>query len=205
MIFFDFDGTLVDVWERYYRIFVAAGGLSAVEHDAYIHSKRELVKDDLVADRLHCTLAPAYYTEKKRLLERADFLKLDTLLIGVDELLEFFARYPSRILTVRRNPAAFYEQLENLGLSSIAEKSIVLHPEHRIGKVDYITAHYGTEKNVIVGDAASEYEASALANTQVVLVRTGLRDPEDFPVRRNVHIAEDVVQFVSQYKNEPYL
>ena len=205
MIFFDFDGTLVDVWERYYRVFVTAGGLSAVERDAYIYSKRELGKDDLVADCLHCTLAPTYYTEKKHLLERADFLKLDTLLVSVDVLLDFFAQYPCRILTVRRDPDAFYEQLENLGLSSIAEKSIALQPEHRIGKVDYIAAHYGMEKNIIVGDAASEYEVSALENTQVVLVKTGLCNPTDFPVRRNVCIAENVVQFILRYKNEPHL
>ena len=200
MIFFDFDGTLVDVWERYYHVFVTAGGFTSVGYDTYVQLKKNFIKDDLVAEQLHFTLASTYYAEKKKLLERPDFLKLDTPLIDVDTLLDFFIRFPCRILTIRRSPNAFFEQLKNLGLSAISEKSIVLQPELGVSKYEYLAVNYGAEENIIIGDAVSEYETSQLKNMKVILVRTGLRRPEDFTVRRNVYTVEHVAQFISQYK-----
>ena len=57
MIYFDFDGTIVDVWQRYYQVFLAAGGVSGLGSKEYIAAKRRLGKDDLVAAALGVLLS----------------------------------------------------------------------------------------------------------------------------------------------------
>ena len=61
MIYFDFDGTIVDVWQRYYQVFLAAGGVSGLGSKEYIAAKRRLGKDDLVAAALGVLLPSTYY------------------------------------------------------------------------------------------------------------------------------------------------
>ena len=200
MIFFDFDGTIANVWRRYYEVFVNAGKVSGIAYAEYVDVKRALCKDDLVAGHFQVSLAADYYAVKKTLLEDPAYLRLDTLLVDGAKLIEFFSSNPCRILTNRRKPSAFYGQLENLGLSELVGKSIVLQPEDHISKRDYIAAHFGGEKNTVIGDAASEYEAAQLEDTQVMLVRTGLRDPKDFSPCGNVHMIEDAAQFISSYR-----
>lgn len=200
MIFFDFDGTLVDIWQRYYQVFCVAGGGSAPSYGAYVAAKRRLVRDDLVAAALGVSLPPTYYEEKRRLLEEAEYLALDALLLPSSVLTEFFGAFPCRILTARREPATFYAQLSGLGLASLAEKSVVLRPQDQITKKDFLAAQ-GQGEKIVVGDAEAEYEAAVCSNTQVFLVRTGLRTPKDFTPRKNVHLLDSAAQFISQYRS----
>ena len=201
MIYFDFDGTIVDVWQRYYQVFLAAGGVSGLGSKEYIAAKRRLGKDDLVAAALGVLLPSTYYDDKRRLLEEASFLSLDTLLLSGSVLTDFFSEFPCRILTSRRDPDAFYAQLYSLGLAALAEKSIVLRPQEKITKKEFLAAQ-GPCKNIMIGDAQMEYDTAACSDTQVYLVRTGLRVPEDFAPRKNVHMTDSAAQFISQYKQE---
>ena len=80
--------------KRYYQVFLAAGDVSGLGSKEYIAAKRRLGKDDLVAAALGVLLPPTYYDEKRRLLEEASFLSLDTLLLSGSVLTDFFSEFP---------------------------------------------------------------------------------------------------------------
>ena len=85
MIFFDFDGTIADLWPRYYQVFLAASGISGVSQWDYVEAKRSLVSDGEVARHFEKTLPEGYFQKKRMLLEAETYLRLDTLLVSRSE------------------------------------------------------------------------------------------------------------------------
>jgi len=198
MIFFDFDGTIVDVWERYFRVFCSAARCTEIRIDRYITEKQIWQKDDIVAERLHISLPDDYYPTKRRLLEDRAYLKMDRLLVPPRQLCSFFAEHDCRVLTMRRSRHLFLEQLQWLGLSDLAEKSIVLDPDEKMSKVSYLSG-FASEPLCLIGDSESEFSATELEKVHVWLVATGLRLPESFPHKDNCTKISDVKEFINRF------
>ena len=74
MIFFDFDGTVVDIWNRYYRVFLTASKLSGFTQASYMEAKRSLVLDERVAHFFGGELPSDYFSTKRAILEDRAFL-----------------------------------------------------------------------------------------------------------------------------------
>jgi len=206
MIFFDFDGTVVDLWPRYYQVFLAASGLSGVSLPDYREAKRALVSDRAVARRFGTELPEAYFRRKRALLESEDLLCLDRLLAAPEELEAFFSQASCRILTSRRRAGAFFKELEFLGLGGLAGRSIVLDPGRGVSKKAFLAREFPRGSHLIVGDSEAEREAAGLENVRAVLVQTGLRRPEDFPPARRCTILPSIREFLAIYRkrgNEP--
>lgn len=200
MLYIDFDGTIVDVWKRYYRVFTNASGLLDISLEDFIQVKRREQADSRVAAYFSAKLAPDYWIKKRQMLENPEYLKLDELLLPADELLSFFASHSCRILTARRNPHAFYDQLKWLGIFALNTKSIILDPDGNVRKRDYISQHSGYEKNWIVGDSRAEAEAAEIPGTQVILVKTGLQDVKTLNVLGTCEIVNNLLELIQQYK-----
>ena len=87
--YFDFDGTLVDVWHRFYHVFIDAGKISNVQFNEYKKAKLLFGKDEIVALHFNQELDKNYYFEKRKKLEDFDYLKMDNLLIDANFLIDF--------------------------------------------------------------------------------------------------------------------
>ena len=77
MRFIDFDGTLVDLWPRYYHVFCSLLNIEWVKIDEYKRAKQKLGKDELVAQYFGKQLGKTYFEEKSIALEEKEFLKYD--------------------------------------------------------------------------------------------------------------------------------
>ena len=110
MHIFDFDGTIVDCWHRYYNVFVLANNLetSIIDFLDYKKIKLELEKDELVAKYFDIELSKNYFENKHVLIESIDYLKLDSLIVNKEKLIRFFEINDSIILTIRNNINNFY-------------------------------------------------------------------------------------------------
>lgn len=199
MIFFDFDGTVVDLWPRYHQVFLAASGFSDISLQDYMKAKRVLVSDREVARHFGKALPKGYFAKKRILLEEEDYLRLDTLLISPTELNAFFSRQECRFLTVRRHAKAFLTELDDLGIESLSDRAIVLNPDRGISKKEYLMRNVPRTPHIVVGDSAVEWETAALDNIHVVLVRTGLRRPEDFPLTERHTVMLSASEFIASY------
>lgn len=198
MIFFDFDGTVVDLWPRYHQVFLAASGLSDISQQDYMEAKRALVSDHKVAQYFGGALPERYFIKKRILLEAEDYLRLDALLVSPAELNAVFLSEECRFLTCRRRPNAFLEEMDGLGLGHLSDQVIVLNPDQGISKKEYLTQNAARAHHIVVGDSKAEWEAAS-NNVRVVLVRTGLRRPEDFLLTERHTVVPSVSTFISDY------
>ena len=197
--FFDFDGTVVDVWKRYYSVFVEAGKLSNIGFDEYKITKKALIKDIEVARAFGQSLNNDYFENKAKLLEEKRYLDMDSLIVNPLELIDFFRSHNCFFLTKRRNPANFLYQINKLGLGEIANKTIVINPDQHTSKYDYFVKNK-YDNFVIVGDSSEELEASNIENANVVLVETGLFQVSSFYTkkRNNCRVIDNLNTFLKE-------
>lgn len=200
MVYFDFDGTLADVWLRFYRIFADASGISGIAFEDYVRAKRQYPRDGDVAARFGAALPEDYWSKKRLLLEDPAYLKLDRLLVPAEDICDFFRQFDCRILTNRRNPQAFRAQLAALGLGSLIERSIVLNPDEKVTKAQYLQQAHPEGQVVLVGDAEAEAQAAQNGFVKVFLVRTGLRAPEEMPFANQCELIDHVSDFMKAFK-----
>jgi len=199
MIFFDFDGTIADVWPRYYQVFLAASGISGISLPDYVKAKRALVSDAKVARNFGEDLPAGYAAKKRTLLESRDYLRLDTLLVPAARLETFFSKFECLLLTGRRQAAAFLAELEDLGLGCLSNHCVALDPDRGISKKAFLEQNFSRSSHIIVGDSEAEWEAATLENVHAVLVRTGLRCPEDFLLTKRHSVVPSVTTFITAY------
>lgn len=196
MIFLDFDGTIVNLWPRYYAVFCAASQSADIPYDLYVSAKRNKLRDEAVARALGVDLPPDYFEKKRQLLETQAMLRKDTPWLPTELLQKLFAQEPCRILTMRRREDLFFQQLSWLHLEDLQQYSIVLDPDSGIKKADYLKANYSEGNHTIIGDSAAELEAGRLANVQAILVTSGLLDPTVHPLPPGTQIVRDLEMWV---------
>lgn len=175
MVFLDFDGTLVDIWPRFYAAFCELSDAVRLTLEEYRSVKRRLVRDEAIADYLHVHLRENYFQRKKVLLESKRLLKLDRLLLDSDRLNAIIRKKGNiLLLTKRRFPQNLAWELDALGLQMPAQ---VLRER---SKAEWIQAHYPTEESVIIGDSVADLEAGNLPSVKAVMVSYGLGANESF-------------------------
>ncbi|MCL2184482.1 MAG: hypothetical protein FWB86_01320 [Treponema sp.] len=190
-IFLDFDGTIIDVWKRYYKIFCDFYKID-IDFELYKNEKRKYKSDFLLTEKYaNIALFNEYKIYKKNNLENIDFLKLDTVILYNNDISNF------KILTFRNNYNNLLLQIDYLDLKINLNNIICLDPKITTKK-KYLMSFNDV---IIVGDSESEYECSENENTTVFLVKTGLRDISTFNVKDNVFLLNDINQFINLLKN----
>lgn len=76
MVYFDFDGTLADVWLRFYRIFTDASGIDGIAFEDYVRTKKQHPRDGDVAACFGAALPEDYWSKKRSMLEDPAYLAL---------------------------------------------------------------------------------------------------------------------------------
>lgn len=173
MIYIDFDGTLVDLWSRYYEVFCHLSDADGLSLEDYRYVKRRYKKDENVAKVLGCSLKQDYFALKRQLLEEMDYLMLDKLYMPA-EYLNNFPKEKCMILTKRRNKENFEKQLELLGID--LPYSVISSDD---SKIEWIRTNNVVPSGVIIGDSLMDLEVGKL-NITPYMVETGLNTKEDF-------------------------
>ncbi len=171
MIYLDFDGTIIDLWPRYYNVFCHLNG--TVDFKSYKFFKQKLKKDELVAKALNVSLCDKYFEKKKLLLEDKSYLELDKIVISENDLRILYS-LDATILTKRRNETNFIWQLEKLGIKL---PYVVL--DDSTSKYEYVLDNC-TDKGIIVGDSIQDLLVGKEENILAIMVSYGLNTIDDF-------------------------
>lgn len=169
---FDFDGTIVDLWPRYHKVFVDASGIKGIGFDEYKQVKRNLEKDELVAGYFGGRLPSDYFEVKKQLLEEEKYLEFDKLLFekaALDEMLE-----SSILLSKRRNQRAFYNQISALDIKC---KAFAVSD---MSKKSWVADNIVAESVLMIGDSKADLEVGSLDNVSSWMVGYGIAKREAF-------------------------
>ncbi|HYN17952.1 MAG TPA: HAD family hydrolase [Actinomycetes bacterium] len=184
-VFFDFDGTLVDVRERHYRSYrsaLAPLGGRPLDGTAYWRCKRRgaglaevLARSGVEPERRDEFLA-RFLAE----IEAPALLALDRLFPGVEATLAALLGRGDRLvlLSLRRSPRAFADQVERLGIAGAFERVDAgrTSEDGRMAKRDLVErAGFGAPA-AVVGDTEADIGAALALGLAPVGVTTGLRN-----------------------------
>ncbi len=201
-IFIDFDGTIVDVWERYYSVFKEISKDSELSFHTYKSLRKMGYTDEGIAVARQIYLPKGYKKLKSLLLEQEKYLVLDTMLVERHKLISFVFETNAKILTKRRNQRMFYWQIQYLGLTSLGRNYIIL--DNVVSKKDWLRSVCSNGEIIMVGDSKQEIEVAELENSVVILVRTGFFLSDLGKKIPNLILVEDINSGISLIK-EKYL
>lgn len=173
-ILLDFDGTVIDFWERYYRVFCTLTD-AKLSKEEYINYKRLNRNDEALADALEISLSKDYFDRKKELLEKKEFLKSDSLLVKKKLLMAFTEKNNVILLSRRRNHENFLWELRELEIAGLAENAVCIDCR----KIDWIKKNI-LDNVTIIGDDVYDLETAGLKNVSAVMVLTGISDKKAF-------------------------
>ncbi len=178
-VYFDFDGTLVDVWKRYYKVLKSYLSLKGYECggtiEEYKREKLRLKKDHLVAETLWNARIDIddYLNYKRDMLETDEFLRLDCPVGDFKEIaLELRNRgYGIVLLSLRRKPKMLYKELKRLGYIECFDEIAVIDPEN--GKKAEWLFKRVRKGDVLVGDSLGDIQTD-ISGVNAFFVKTGL-------------------------------
>lgn len=178
-IYVDFDGTIVDVFNRYRKIIENYIYKTFDDKDEYSSLKRKGQKDHQIIKSVFNIDVDIndYSIYKTKHLEDKELLKLDNILGNPHEAYEKLKllNYNVVLLSQRRNKVNFLYEISYLGLENCFDKVVCVHPSPANAKLNYLKNVF-TEKDVIVGDGRLELESAIQLNLKGYFVSTGLMD-----------------------------
>lgn len=176
-IYIDFDGTMIDIWERYYKILLDFFQCSNLSLDKYKELKLLFPNDcDLIQQLFSCKeeKKKQYFLFKKKYLEDMDYLKKDVLICNSRNLDIILNQDNIYILTVRREYKNLEQQMHNMNIHCLLKKTIVLEPKDIYVKKDWMIKNKVLDCYMI-GDAETDMAVKYNSNIKTVFVKTGLR------------------------------
>jgi phosphoglycolate phosphatase-like HAD superfamily hydrolase len=184
-IFFDLDGTLIDIRKRYHAAYVnACTAVSIVPktQNEYWELKRQKISESKIVS-LDSDLFQTYSNLRIQNLEDEQFLALDKPFVGVEELLEDLKQkgYSLFIATMRNHSERVKKQIQHLNLnqyfSEILATPALLNPAKEKAKL--IQTKYSIynvyEKNIMVGDTEADILCGTSLGFTTIAVESGIR------------------------------
>jgi phosphoglycolate phosphatase len=212
VIIFDLDGTLLDVWERYFFVFNSWWKIENLDLETFKTLKRRFEQDSMIVNLFRNVSEQEYesYREYKReKLEDPSVLELDRDIVDWSLLDRLKEKYI--ILTLRRNHKALLEDLKKRN-ESIVDNVVALKPNgDLLIKYNWVKNNVPSDEEItVVGDSETDLLIGKQKQVHVFLVKTGLRDP-DMLIKKfseqlfgKVFIVNSVNDFLYLYLQNPY-
>lgn len=204
-LFWDLDGPLLDVRARYhgvYALIAAELGIPPLGPVEYWSAKRRRSPlEQLFPGIEDEARLRSYYLERwLARIEAPEWLSRDVLVLGALECLDrLAASHRLYLVTLRRDPAALAEQLEQLRLRPyFAGVFSGWAPDEaarlKAGWIDQVASG---PASWIIGDTEVDMEAARLSNIGAVGVSFGIREPDDLIRAGAAEIVDDLCRLPS--------
>lgn len=204
-IFFDLDGTLIDISQRHYQVYKSA----VVKFDGEpLPQKRywQLKRDNtqwselLKYSRIALKHESDFMTHFTHNIESQDMLSLDNLFAQSREVLKNLQKNHELILvSLRRNPRNLRLQLEKLGLTQYFKHILSGHSDTKEGvltkKATVIQELGQLGQACIIGDTEADISAGKQLGIPSIALTTGIRSKE-FLAKLNPDYSADSIDDV---------
>lgn len=189
-IFIDFDGTLVDIAPRHYRVYkkcVEKMGGTPLDQKKYWELKRDNISwDELLSmSGLEASKKGDYLKLFIDRIESLEELYRDELFVDSLFALKKLSSNNNKLylLSLRRNSDALDKQIEKLGIGCFFEKILSGHSDTKEGtllkKADIIKQTIDNpEDSIIIGDTEADVAAAQQLNATSIALLSGIRSKE---------------------------
>ena len=189
-IFIDFDGTLVDIAPRHYRVYkkcVEKMGGTPLDQKKYWELKRDNISwDELLSmSGLEASKKGDYLKLFIDRIESLEELYRDELFVDSLFALKKLSSNNNKLylLSLRRNSDALDKQIEKLGIGCFFEKILSGHSDTKEGtllkKADIIKQTIDNPgDSIIIGDTEADVSAAQQLNATSIALLSGIRSKE---------------------------
>ncbi len=208
-IFFDFDGTLVDITERWWQLHrdvASAFGLPhCTDREEYISQKRSGRREVDIMKKIsdNDEGIQVYCRERVKRIELPKYLCYDTLF---DDTVPTLCSLRSQghelaVVTKRRSREDFFNECNELGLSPYIKSTYV---DDRVSKKVLLTRHYSASElshSLFVSDDLADAETARNLGMQSVVAGYGCRTSEflasNGAAQHIIHSVTDVLSYAN--------
>lgn len=181
VVYVDFDGTIVDVFPRYYIVlnrFLNNYYGRGIDYQTFYIEKRNGEKEHIIVKKnLKINLdIEAYLQYKKEKLEEKENLKIDRFIGKPFETYQYIKSkgFDVIVLSQRRNKENFEWQLQELKYRMFCDEAICLYPQSQgNAKLAFLEGR-AEAGDIIIGDSQIEMECSKKLGISGCFVNTGL-------------------------------
>lgn len=208
-IFFDFDGTLIDVKSKYYQIyadFIAGYNGICLGLEEFWALKRAMGSNEDICAKsgLLKQLGSELKEFTKQNIEKEKYLTLDTPFIDTFQILDYLQQKQAtvNIISMRRNTIGLENQIIRFGISRYITNIYAPHAilgatiieGDSLSKSHAITSlGINNNKAIIVGDTGTDLSSAKHLGWQSVAVLTGLRNREEIEKYQPNYIIDQLI------------
>lgn len=188
-IFFDLDGPILDVSEKYYRVYsdiLSQNGFKVLSKTEYWNAKRRKISEIEILQKSSAEpLIEIYLYERKILIESDSYLIYDKLQDGALHVLETLCKKHKLILvTLRTYPEQLHKQLSYLNIKkyfvTVLSSGEETHPRWKI-KYNLIKNFINgkmSDENILIGDTETDVLAGKELGCKTIAILNGIRTKE---------------------------
>ncbi|MDB5123361.1 MAG: hypothetical protein JWP94_1490 [Mucilaginibacter sp.] len=215
-VFFDFDGTLIDVKLKYFNIyidFVRKYNGIALDVNRFWTLKRSMTTNDVIC--INSGISALFGEQLKEFtrqnIENLNYLAYDSLFDDAVEVLTYLRKKNTtvNVISMRRNHVNLRNQVANIGLSNYIDQ--VYAPHELLGKNiiegDPLSKSHAirslgayNNKAILIGDTGTDVKSARHLGWQSVGVLTGLRNRDEIERYQPDFIIERLNDFISIYE-----
>ncbi len=179
-LFFDFDGTIIDVSEKYYKVYCHCldKNTKPVSKDEYWKLKQERTPEKDILEKFHPEVDIDEYIKRRLLLiERPDYLAYDEMITNVHRALIRLSRgHELYLVTLRQCHKNLVEEFERFRLQPLFVKVFSCPPSSTPwkDKAQLIKAVVDPS-SWIIGDTEADIKGGQLLNITTCAVLSGIR------------------------------
>lgn len=212
--FFDLDGPILDVSDKYYRLYadlVREQGEIPIPKNEYWEAKRQRIPDAEILGRSHLAKwCEEFRAIRKDRIETTDYLEYDQVWHGIsDSLKQLSERFSLFLVTLRSSRNALLWQLRYLQLhnyfTAILSESGDLRPSDKPSiKVNLIRKYLDNNKleGWFIGDTETDIRAGQRLGLRTVAVTFGIRTVEQLNLTQPdviLKTPQDLIHWLSQH------
>lgn len=210
-IFFDLDGTILDISERYYRIYshlLSENGYDIVPKEIYWNAKRKRIPEKEILGYTNATkIIKQYLVKRKKLIENIDYLAYDCLQDSFRNVISYLLKkkHNAVLVTLRKSRANLMSQLKQLGIDEFFDDVLCSKldefPRWKI-KFNLMKKYLKNAPesfNVFVSDTENDIKAGIELGFTTISVCNGIRNSEILEAVNSDYLCKSVSELVNLY------
>jgi len=210
-LYFDLDGTILDVSSRLYSVYLDIVNQldgEPLPKEVYWQAKREQLSEGTIAKRSKIDNASKYVQLRKERIELPKYLKHDKLIPRALESLSELKKDNQMVLvTLRNSTENLYQQLRRFRIEPLFDKVLVGNngKERWSSKAKIIRSDnlFEPRRAIIVGDSEADILAGKNLNILAIAVLSGIRGRKELLSTHPDCIINDITQLRNALDNFP--